>query len=50
MNLSFFTEIVCESLPQFVILLANEALLSSGGARGTFEGTVVVFTLGQLRP
>ena len=45
MNLSFFSEIVCESLPQFVILLANELLLASGRSRGLFDGFIAMYTL-----
>ena len=45
MNLSFFSEIVCESLPQFAILLANEMLLASGRSRGLFDGFIAMYTL-----
>ena len=45
MNLSFLSEIVCESLPQFAILLANELLLASGRSRGFFDGFIAMYTL-----
>ena len=45
MNLSFFAEIVCESLPQFGILVINELALASSRPQGSFEGAVTVFTL-----
>ena len=45
MNLSFFSEIVCESLPQFATLLANELLLASGRSRGLFDGFIAMYTL-----
>lgn len=45
MNLSFLSEIVCESLPQFAILLANELLLASGRSRGLFDGFIAMYTL-----
>ena len=45
MNLSFLSEIACESLPQFGILLANELLLASGQSRGLFDGFIAMYTL-----
>ena len=36
---------VCESLPQFAILLANELLLASGRSRGLFDGFIAMYTL-----
>ena len=42
-NLSFFAEIVCESLPQFGILLANELLISSAQPRGQVGGFIATY-------
>lgn len=46
-NLSFLAEIVCESLPQFGILLANQTLLAQTQGNGPFEGVIIVYTLGS---
>ena len=45
LNLSFFTEIICESLPQFGVLLTNEILLSSGRNRNPLDGFIATYTL-----
>ena len=45
LNLSFFTEIICESLPQFCVLLANEILLASNQTRGPLDGIIAIYTL-----
>ena len=46
-NLSFLAEIVCESLPQFGILLANQSLIAQAQGNGPFEGIIIIFTLGS---
>ena len=45
LNLSFFTEIICESLPQFGVLLTNELLLASGQNRNPLDGFIATYTL-----
>ena len=46
-NLSFLAEIVCESLPQFVILFANQTLLAQTQGNRSLEGVIIVYTLGS---
>lgn len=45
MNLSFLSEIVCENLPQFALLLANELILASGQSQGLFDGFIATYAV-----